>query len=40
MPQVGCIALRPLYASRDLRRDVVVDETLPAVCQQRRDDDV
>ena len=40
VPQVGCIALRPLYASSDLRRVVVVDETLPAVCQQRRRDDV
>ena len=40
MPRLGCIALRPLYASRNLRRAVVVDETLPAVCQQRRRDDV
>ena len=40
MPRVGRVALRPLYASRDLRRAVVVDETLPAVCQQRRRDDV
>ena len=36
----GRVALRPLYASRDLRRAVVVDETLPAVCQQRRRNDV
>ena len=33
VPQVGRVALRPLYASRDLRRAVVVDKTLPAVCQ-------
>ena len=32
MPRVWCIALRPLYASRNLRRAVVVDEALPAVC--------
>ena len=31
VPQVWCIALRPLYASRNLRRAVVVDEALPAV---------
>ena len=37
---MGCIALRPLYASRDLRRAVLMDETLPAVCQQRCRDDV
>ena len=30
-PRVWCIALRPLYASRNLRRAVVVDEALPAV---------
>ena len=29
MRRVGCIALRPLYASRNLRRAVVVDEALP-----------
>ena len=40
VPRVGCIALRPLYAFRDLRRAVVVDEALPAVRQQRRRDDV
>ena len=40
VPLVGRVALRPLYASCDLRRAVVVDETLPAVCQQRRRDDV
>ena len=33
VPQVGRVALRPLYALRDLRRAVVVDKTLPAVCQ-------
>ena len=33
---MGRVALRPLYASRDLRRTVVIDETLPAICQQRR----
>ena len=38
--RVGCIALRPLYASRNLRRAVEVDEALPAVRQQRRRDDV
>ena len=38
--RVGRVALQPLYASRDLRRAGVVDETLPAVCQQRRHDDV
>ena len=32
MPRVCCIALRPLYASRNLRRAVLVDEALPAVC--------
>ena len=31
MPQVWCIALWPLYASRNLRRAVVVDEAFPAV---------
>ena len=31
--RVGLVALRPLYASRDLLRAVVVDKTLPAVCQ-------
>ena len=40
VPRVGCIALRPVYASRDLHRAVVVDKTLPAVRQQRRRDDV
>ena len=40
VPRVRCIALRPLYASRNLRRAVVVDEALPAVRQQRRRDDV
>ena len=40
VPRVGCIALRPLYASRNLRRAVVVDEALPAIRQQRRHDDV
>ena len=40
MPRVGCIVLRPLYASRNLRRAVVVDEALPAVRQQRRRGDV
>ena len=40
MPQVGCIALRPLYASRNLRWAVVVDKALPAVCKQRGRDDV
>ena len=39
-PRFWCIALRPLYASRNLRRAVVVDEALPAVRQQRRRDDV
>ena len=33
VPWVGRVALRPLYASRYLRRAVVVDKTLPAVCQ-------
>ena len=32
MPRVWCIALGPVYASRNLRRAVVVDEALPAVC--------
>ena len=40
LPQVGRVALRPLYASHDVRPAVVVDKTLPAVCQQRRRDDV
>ena len=40
VPRMGRYALRPLYASRHLRWAVVVDETLPAVCQQRRRDDV
>ena len=40
VPRVGCIELRPLYASRNLRGAVVVDEALPAVRQQRRRDDV
>ena len=31
VPRVWGIALRPLYASRNLRRAVVVDEALPAV---------
>ena len=31
MPRVWCFALWPLYASRNLRRAVVVDEALPAV---------
>ena len=31
MPRVWCIALCPLYASRNLPRAVVVDEALPAV---------
>ena len=33
VPRLGRIALRPLYATRDLRRAVVVDKTLPAVRQ-------
>ena len=33
VPRVGRVALRPLYAPRNLRRAVVVDTTLPAVCQ-------
>ena len=33
VPRVGRLALRPFYASRDLRRAVVVDKTVPAVCQ-------
>ena len=33
VPRAGRVALRPLYASRDLRWAVVVDKTLPAVCQ-------
>ena len=33
VPRVARVALWPLYASRDLRRAVVVDKTLPAVCQ-------
>ena len=40
MPRVWCIAPRPFFASRNLRRAVVVDEALPAVRQQRRSDDV
>ena len=40
VPQVWCIALRPLYASCNLRRAVAVDEALPAVRQQRCRDDV
>ena len=40
VPRVGCVALRPLYAPRDMRRAVVLDRTLPAVRQQRRCDDV
>ena len=40
VPWVGCIALLPLYASRNLRRAVVVDEAFPAVRQQRRRNDV
>ena len=31
MPRAWCIALWPLYASRNLRRAVVVDEGLPAI---------
>ena len=31
MPRVWCIALRPLYASRNLHRAVVVDEALSPV---------
>ena len=38
VPQVRRVALRPLYATRDLRR-AVVDKTLPAVRQYRRRDD-
>ena len=33
VPRVGRVALRPFYASRDLRRALVVDKALPAVCQ-------
>ena len=33
VPRLGRVALRPLYASRNLRRAVVVDKTLPAACQ-------
>ena len=33
VPRVGRVALRPLYAPCDLRRGVVVDKTLPTVCQ-------
>ena len=33
VPRVGRVALRPLCASRDMRRAVVVDKTFPAVCQ-------
>ena len=40
VPRLGCIALRPLYASRNLRRAVVVDEALPAVRQKHRRDDL
>ena len=40
VPRVGCIASRPLYASGNLRRAVVVDKALPAIRQQRRRDDV
>ena len=39
VPRGGGVALRPLHASRDMRRAVVVDETLPAVCQHPRCDD-
>ena len=40
VPGVGRVGLHPLYASRDLRRAVMVDKTLPAVCQLRRREDV
>ena len=40
VPRVGCIALRPLYASRNLRWAVVVEEALPAIHHQHRRDDV
>ena len=40
MPRVGRVALRPLYATRDMRRAVVVDKALPTFRQQRRRDDV
>ena len=40
MPRVGSIALPPLYATRDLRRAVVVDKALHTVRQQRRRDEV
>ena len=33
VPRMGRGALRPLYAFSDLRQAVVVDETLPAICQ-------
>ena len=33
VPRVGRVALRPLYASRDLRQAVLLDKTLPAICQ-------
>ena len=33
VPRVGRVALRPLYASRVLRRALVLDRALPAVCQ-------
>ena len=33
VPGVGRVALRPLYAPRDLRRAVVADKPLPTVCQ-------
>ena len=33
VPKVGRVTLRPLYATRDLRRAVVVDKTLPAIRQ-------
>ena len=32
-PRVGRVEPRSLYAARDLRRAVVVDKALPAVCQ-------
>ena len=38
--RVRCITLRPLDASCNLHRAVVVDKALPAVCKQRRRDDV
>ena len=40
MPRSGHMALRPLYAARDLCRAVVVDKAFPAVRQQRCRDSV